>query len=85
MEYLKSLWTMLSPFTEDRLPLLSQKYEDLEAYGHETPTAPDNIVLVCEVPEAAAYHDTGFRHVRVSPFSENHFLVRPHTQTSSYV
>ena len=73
MEYLKSLWTMLSPFREESLPLISHKYEDLEAYGHGIPQASDNIVLVCEIPEAAAYHGTGFRHVRVSPFSENHF------------
>jgi len=73
MEYLKSLWTMLSPFREESLPLLSQKYDDLEAYGQAVPAVSDSIVLVCEIPEASAYHGLGFQHVRVSPFSENHF------------
>jgi hypothetical protein len=72
MEYLKSLWTMLSPFREESLPLLSQKYEDLEAYGHAVPAVSDSIVLVCEIPEASAYHGIGLHHVRVNPFSENH-------------
>jgi hypothetical protein len=80
MEYLKSLWTMLSPFKEERWPLLAHKYDDVEAYGHGTTPESHSIVLVCEIPEVAAYHATGAPHVRVSPFSEDHFPLRPLTQ-----
>ena len=80
MEYFKSLWTMLSPFREETLPLLSRKYDDLESCTHANTANADSIVLVCEIPEVAAYHN--HQHVRVSPFSEHHFPLRPFVQAS---
>lgn len=77
MEYLKSFWTMLSPFREETLPLLSKKYDDLEACAHGN---ADSIVLVCEIPEVTAYHN--HQHARVSPFSEYHLPLRPFVQVS---
>lgn len=75
MEYFKTFWTMLSPFREETLPLLSKKYEDLEACTHTNGDGLDNIMLVCEIPEVAAYHS--HQHARVSPFSEYHLPIRP--------
>ena len=80
MEYFKSLWTMLSPFREETLPLLSKRYDDLESCTHTNGNSTDSIVLVCEIPEVAAYHN--HQHARVSPFSEYHLPLRPFTQAS---
>lgn len=79
MEYFKTFWTMLSPFREETLPLLSKKYEDLEACTHSG-DGTDSIMLVCEVPEVTAYHN--HQHARVSPFSEYHLPFRPFVQAS---
>ena len=62
--YLKTLWSVLAPFREENLPLISNTH-DLEACDNPS----DNIVLVCDLPEVAAYA----QRVRVSPFSEDHF------------
>jgi hypothetical protein len=79
MEYLKSVWAMLSPFREESLPLLSKTYHDVESCTH---TNTDSIILVCEIPEVAAYYD--HQHARVSPFSEYHFPLRPFNQAVDY-
>jgi hypothetical protein len=69
-EYLRSLWAMLAPFKEDNLPLIPTPYNDLEACEH---SSCDSIMLVCEIPELAVHNRT--QHIRVSPFSEDHFPI----------
>jgi hypothetical protein len=69
--YFKSVWGMLSPFREERSPLLPHKPDDLEACVHGDPCDSDSVVLVCEPPHVPLYAHA--HHVRVSPFSENHF------------
>jgi hypothetical protein len=69
--YLKSVWAMLSPSKPETLPLLPHKPDDLEACAHDNASDHHSIVLVCEPVELPLY--THAHHVRVSPFSENHF------------
>ncbi len=83
--YLSTVWAMLSPFTGEASPLLERlepmqglEALDLEAHGQG---GMDSIVLVCEVPEAAA--SGGREHVRVSPFSEDHLPVWARLGTGS--
>jgi hypothetical protein len=78
--YLKSVWAMLSPSKPETLPLLPHKPDDLEACAHDNASDYDSIVLVCEPAELPLY--THAHHVRVSPFSENHFPLRSLTTTS---
>jgi hypothetical protein len=77
--YLKSVWAMLSPFKEEGVPLLAHPFHDLEACAHAPPLDSDSVVLVCETPlELPVYsHSHPNQHVRVSPFSEYHFPLRP--------
>ena len=66
-EYLRTLWSMLAPFKEESLPLISNTYDDLEACANPS----DSIVLVCEIPEVAAYARA--QHARVGPSSDDYF------------
>jgi len=77
--YLKSVWAMLTPFKEESVPLLAHAFHDLEACAQAPTPNSDSIVLVCEPPlEIPIYsHSHPSQHVRVSPFSEYHFPLRP--------
>lgn len=77
-DYLRSLWAMLTPFKEDTIPLLACQY-DLEAYGQGGSHA-DGVVVVCDTPPVPPHGHS--QHVRVSPFSEQHFPGRPFVFTS---
>ena len=74
--YFKRVWAMITPFREETAPLLPDKASDLEACAYGSAAGSDSIVLVCEAPEdpeaPAPSH-----HVRVSPFSEDHFPPWP--------
>lgn len=84
--YFKSVWDMLSPSKPESLPLLPHKTDDLEACAYDSSSNNDSIVLVCEPVELPLYtHTHHAHHVRVSPFSENHFPlgIIPHTQQTA--
>jgi hypothetical protein len=65
------------------MPLLPVKSDDLEACAYGSAANSDSIVLVCESPEAPEAQEAQEApaphrpHVRVSPFSEDHFPPWP--------
>jgi hypothetical protein len=85
-QYFKSVWAMLSPSRPESMPLLPVKPDDLEACVYGSAATSDSIVLVCESPEAPEAREAPEAqeapaphrpHVRVSPFSEDHFPPWP--------